>query len=119
MTTQTRDLDERAFQFLCGVIRFVRTMDFAPGNRKIADQLVAASGSISANRQEATSASSRKEFIRFNEISLRSAKESTLWLRACASTGIGEPKAAESLLEEATQLSRILGAIVISSKRNG
>jgi four helix bundle protein len=111
-------IDERSFRFLCGVIRFVRT--FAPeiGVRKLADQLVAASGSVGANRQEATSASTRREFIRFNEISLRSAKECVLWLRACDATRIGDERACAVLLEEARQLARILGAIVVNSKKN-
>jgi len=117
MTTQPHDIDERAFRFLCDVIAFVRTIHHEPGVRRIADQLVGAAGSIRANREEATSASSRKEFIRFNEIALRSAKESTLWLRACDATKIGESNRARPLLEEAQQLARILGAIVINSKR--
>jgi four helix bundle protein len=79
--------------------------------------MVGASGSIAANREEATSASSRKEFIRFNEIALRSAKESALWLRACQATGIGDSRLSATLLDEAGQLARILGAIVVRSKR--
>jgi four helix bundle protein len=72
-------IDERAFDFFCGVIRFVRTIQPEPGVRRLADQMVAAAGSIAANREEATSGSSRKEFIRYNEIALRSAKESVVW----------------------------------------
>jgi len=71
-----------------------------------------------AATQSRRSASSRKEFIRFNEIALRSAKEARLWLRACETTGVGHPNAARALLEEASQLARILGAIVINTKRN-
>ncbi|MSO81966.1 MAG: four helix bundle protein [Acidobacteria bacterium] len=64
-------IDERALAFLCDVIRFVRTVRPEPGVRRLIDQLVASTGSIAANRQEAMSASSRREFIRFNEIVLR------------------------------------------------
>ena len=78
--------------------------------------MVSASGSIAANREEATSASSRKEFIRFNEIALRSAKESVLWLRACGTTELGDARLAAALLDEARQLARILAAIVLSAK---
>src|SRR5687768_3920053 len=109
-------IDERAFDFFCGVIRFVRTIQTEPGIWRLAGQLVAAAGSVAANREEATSGSSRKEFIRFNEIALRSAKESVVWLRACAATSLGEPRQCVSLLSEARQLAKILGAIVVSSK---
>jgi hypothetical protein len=78
MASETLEVDGRAFRIFRGVIRYVRTVRPEPGIWKIADQMVAASGSVCANRQEATSASSRKEFIRFNEIALRSAKESRL-----------------------------------------
>jgi four helix bundle protein len=80
------------------------------------DQLVAATGSIAANRQEATSGSSRREFIRFNELSLRSAKESVVWLRAFEATAIGNPEVATRLLDEMRQLARILGSIVVKTK---
>lgn len=111
-------VDERAFQFFCGVIRFARTIGPEAGIRRVIDQLVAAAGSIAANREEATSASSRKEFTRFNEIALRSAKESAMWLRACDATDLGTPALRRVLLDEAHQLTRILAAIVIKTKQN-
>jgi four helix bundle protein len=119
MTTPINGIDDRAFEFFCGMIRFVRTIRPEPGVRRLLDQMVAASGSIAANREEATSASSRREFVRFNEIALRSAKESVLWLRACDATGLGTPQSCVALLTEARQLARILGAIVVNSKRGG
>ena len=112
------DVDERAFRFLCDVIRFARTIEPEPGVRRLIDQLVAATGSVGANRQEATGASSRREFVRYNEIALRSANEATLWLRAFTETGVGNPAMAPILLDEARQLARILGAIVVSTKRS-
>jgi four helix bundle protein len=110
-------IDERAFRFLCSVIRFVRTIDAEPGIRRLVDQLVGASGSIAANRQEALGASSRREFVRFNEIALRGAKESWVWVRACCETGIGNPEKAAALLEEVRNITRILGSIVVRTKK--
>jgi four helix bundle protein len=59
-------IDERAESFLRDVVIFIGTIDPVPGTRGVIEQLVGAAGSTSANRQEATSASSKKEFIRFN-----------------------------------------------------
>lgn len=98
------------------MIRFVVTIRPVPGTRRVIDQVVAAAGSVGANRQEATSASSKREFIRFNELALRSAKETVVWLRACESGQWGNQRACELLLDEAQQLARILGAIVVSAK---
>ena len=109
-------IDERAFRFFCDVIRFGRTVRPEPGTRRLVDQLVAASGSVAANREEAKGASSRKEFIRFNEIARRSAGESAMWLRACQETQVGNGKTATALLEEARQLARILTSIILTSR---
>lgn len=113
---KTTELDERIFACFCDVIRFVRTIQPEPGVRRLIDQLVASIGSVAANRQEATSGSSRREFIRFNELALRGAKESVLWLRAFQATDIGEPREAARLLDETRQLARIIGAIVVKTK---
>src|SRR5687768_4632331 len=112
-------IDERAFRFFCDVIRFVRTIIPEPGVRRLADQMVSAAGSIAANREEATGGTSRREFIRYNEIALRSAKESVVWLRGCEATSIGDPQKSAALLSEARQLAKILGAIVVNSKAAG
>lgn len=60
---------------------------------------------------------SRKEFIHYNEVSLRSANESVRWLRACAARRLGEQEQCLALLDEGRQLARILGKIVVTSKR--
>ena len=118
MSSLPGGVDERALQFLCDVIRFVRVVKPEPGVRRLVDQLVASAGSIAANRQEANSGSSRREFIRFNEIALRSANEAVLWLTAFTTTGIGDREIGTLLLREARQLARILGSIIVNAKAN-
>lgn len=110
-------IDERSFRFFLDVLDFVDTIAKGPKTNKIIEQLVAAAGSIGGNREEAVGASSRKEFIRFNEIALRGANESARWLRACAAKQLGTHGQCVALLDEARQLARILGRIVISSKK--
>ena len=118
MPRKSTDVDERSFRFVCDTISFVRTIRPEAGIRRILDQLVAAAGSIPAKRKEAQGASSRREFIRYNEIALRSANESVLWLRVCQAAGLGDPQQVAVLFDEAQQLARILGAIVVTAKRH-
>ena len=117
----TRDnsngIDERSFRFFCDVVAFVETIPSGPKTSRIIDQLVGAAGSIGSNREEALGGSSRREFIRYNEIALRSANETVRWLRACAAQRLGAQDTCQSLLDEARQLARILGRIVITAKR--
>jgi four helix bundle protein len=65
----------RAYQFSLMIIKFVSSL---PGKKVywiIGDQLLRATTSISANLIEAKSSSSKKDFIKFYEISLKSANE--------------------------------------------
>jgi len=110
-------VDERSFKFFRDVLAFVETIPAGPKTNKIVEQLVGSAGSIGANREEALGSSSRDEFIRYNEISLRSANESVRWLRACATRRLGAQRQCLALLDEGRQLARILGKIVVTSKR--
>ena len=109
-------IDERSFRFFCDVLAFVDTMTRDSKTNKIIEQLVDAAGSIGSNREEALGASSRREFIRYNEIALRSANESVRWLRACAARQLGTQAQCVRLVDEARQLARIIAKIVITSK---
>ena len=110
-------IDERSFRFFCNVIAFVETVPLGPKTSKIIEQLVDAAGSIGSNREEALGGSSHREFIRYNEISLRGANESIRWLRACAAQRLGSQDKCVPLLDEGRQLARILARIVITAKR--
>jgi four helix bundle protein len=110
-------IDERSFRFFCDVLAFVETIPIGPRTSKVIEQLVDAAGSIGGNREEALGGSSHREFIRYNEISLRGANESLRWLRACAAKRVGSQDKCLPLLDEARQLARILGRIVVTAKR--
>jgi four helix bundle protein len=115
MHERLEDIDERVFRFACDVIEYARTIDWEPGINKIVDQLVDAAGSTGANRHEAT-AGSPKEFIRFNTIALREARESHFWLRLCEAKKVGDSRLCLPLVDEADQIKRILGAIIVRRK---
>ena len=111
-----RGIDERSHKFFVAVLAFLDTIPSQPTTKKLIEQLAASAGSIGGNREEALGGSSRKEFIRFNEVSLRGANESVRWLRACAARNFGQRQQCLALLDEGRQLARILGKIVVTSK---
>jgi len=51
-------------------------------------------------------------------IALREARESLFWLRVCQASRIGDPALCTSLVGEADQIKRILGAIIVNAKAN-
>ena len=112
-----KGIDERSLRFFQDVLTFVDTIRREPKTTRLIEQLVGSAGSIGGNREEALGASSRKEFIRFNEIALRSANETVRWLRVCAAKQLGSQEQCVALLDEARQLARILGRIVVTSKQ--
>jgi four helix bundle protein len=117
---RTDDINERALIFACRVIEsFLASLPERVGVRRIGEQLVGAAGGIGSNLEEARAASSRREFVRFNEIAVRESRESVFWLSVCRRTTLGDQIACEELLDEARQLARIIAAIIVSTKRNG
>jgi four helix bundle protein len=110
-------IDERAYRFFCDVVAFVETVPIGPTTSRIIGQLVDAAGSIGSNREEALGRSSHREFIHFNEISLRGASDSVRWLRACAARRLGSQEKCLPLVDEGQQLARLLTRIVIRAKR--
>jgi len=114
------DIVERGLKFVCRVIDpLVFSLPARPGIRRVADQLVGASGGIGSNLEEASAASSRREFVRFNEIALRESRETVFWLKVCRHTRLGDQRECAALLDEGIQIARIIAKIIINTKRNG
>jgi four helix bundle protein len=118
MATDTaRDIRERAFRFGCAVAKLALALPTRPGVRPLVDQLLKAGTSIGANLEEAKAGSSRREFVRYLEISLREARESLYWLRIWTALELAPVAQLKELQGEADQLVRILTAIVVNTKR--
>lgn len=83
----------------------------------LARQLLRAGTSIGANVEEAQAGQSRADFINKYSIALKEARESIYWLRLLKTAGIcanGEP---EALRQEAEQIARIIGSIIVNTKK--
>src|SRR5262245_66233300 len=114
------DIVERALKFACRVIDpMVSSLPNRPGIWRIADQLVGAAGGIGSNLEEAAAASSRREFVRFDEIALRESRETLFWLKVCRLTRLGDQNVCADLLIEGEQIARIIAKYISNNKRNG
>jgi four helix bundle protein len=85
--------------------------------RCLVDQLLKSGTAVGANLEEAKAGSSKRDFIRYVEIALREARETAYWLRICAALELAPLEELSALQDESDQVARILGAIVVSSKR--
>jgi four helix bundle protein len=116
-TDSAKDIRERAFAFGCKVARLALSMTPKPGVRSLIDQLLRAGTGVGANLEEAKAASTKREFLRGVEISLREAREAWYWLRIYRELQLGDPATVAQLVNEADSIVRILTAIVINTKR--
>jgi len=110
------DLKARAFAFGLNVISLCEELPSKKSVWIISDQLLRSSMSIGANIVEAKSASSRLDFKRYHEIALKSANETLYWLSILKMSKLAKPESVDPFIQEATELSRMLGKSVLSLK---
>jgi four helix bundle protein len=115
-TDLSQDIRDRTFKFACAVVTLVLSLDDYR-LRSIVDQLLRSATSVGANLEEAKAASSKREFLRDVQVSLRESREAVYWLRICAVLKYGPEPRLRELVGEGDQIARILGAIVVSTKR--
>ena len=111
------DLEERTFQFAKSVRLFIKTLPKTISNIEDGKQVIKSSGSVGANYREANESLSKKDFLMRIKISRKEAKESAYWLRLIHETNdLENADTAQSLIREATELTKILSSILEKSK---
>ncbi len=113
------NLNERLFNFAVKVLKFLKKLPRTPEMNVIRYQLAKASTSSGANYEEAQAGSSKPDFNNKVRISLREMRESNYWLRIIKAT-VDDTKLNNDLLpliDESTQLKKILGSIVTKTNK--
>ncbi len=106
----------RAYLFSIEIMKFVTGFSEKRVYWIISDQLLRSATSIGANIVEAKSSSSRRDFIKFFEIALKSANETKYWLcllRDGTETNNGK---INELLSEAGEISNMLASSLLTLK---
>jgi four helix bundle protein len=118
--SQTSKITDRTFVFAVAIVRFCRALESSSGiDRTLSRQLVRAATSVGANIEEAQAAQSSADFISKCSIALKEARETLYWLRLLDAAGLADGDAIKCLRQEADQICRILGAIVVRTKSRG
>jgi four helix bundle protein len=116
MDKNRQELKYRAYRFSITIVKFVAQF---PNNRVywiIGDQLLRCATSIGANIIEAQAASSKRDFIKFFEIALKSANETKYWLGILRDGTESDKSEVNELLEEVKSISNMLGASLLTLK---
>jgi len=106
----------RAYYFSLEVIKFVSGFPSEKLFWIISDQLLRSATSVGANLVEAKSSSSKRDFIKYYEIALKSANETKYWLCLLRDgTKVNKDKTSK-LLQEIEEISKMLGSSLLTLK---
>ena len=111
------DLEVRTFQFAKNASEMCRSLSKDLVDLEYCKQLIRSSASIGANYIEANEALSKKDFLMRVKICRKEAKETVYWLDLLNGARCDENgQKIKKLTEEATELMKIFGSIVIKSQ---
>ena len=100
-------------------IRIVKLYQYLGNDKRefvISKQVLRSGTSVLGNYVEGQSASSKKEFINFFAISLKSANESKVWLALLRDSKRAKPEATAWFLKEIHEIANILAASILTLK---
>jgi four helix bundle protein len=112
------ELKKRCKQFSLRVIRLVRALPDDKVGKPIGDQLIRSGTSVAANYRAACLGKSRADFIAKVGIAVEEADESALWMELIMEDGILPTEKVSSLWQEATELTAIFCASIITARGN-
>lgn len=110
------NLRQRSYGFSLEIIHFVNQLPSRKIYWTISDQLLRSATSVGANIIEAKASSSKRDFIKFYEIALKSANETKYWLLLLNESGLVKNRTIEHLIKEAEELGRMLGSSLLTMK---
>ena len=111
------DLEDKTALFAGNVRKFVRKLKRTPANIEDIKQVIRSSGSVGANYIEANEALSEKDFKMRIKICRKEAKETRYWLQLIDTSDNTELNMErDRLIQEATELMNIFGAILKKTK---
>jgi four helix bundle protein len=117
VTGKKPGIQERTFDFSVNVARFCRGV----GRNLVADvlvrQLLKAGTSVGANVHEAQGAQSKADFIAKISIAHKEIQETLYWLRLIEVLEAVKGLEITPLLQEATELRKIIASILLTSKK--
>jgi len=115
-----KDIVVRTFDFAVLIVQLCVKLDERPGvGRVLMSQILRAGTSVPSNVEEAQAAQSKADFISKMSIALKEARETHLRLRLLVPAKVVPESDLNPLIQEADEIKRVIGAIIVSTKRGG
>jgi four helix bundle protein len=112
-------LSERLWQFAARAGKVVDGLPDTRLGRHVAGQLVRSGTAAAPNYDEGCAAESRKDFVHKLGMALKEQRETCGWLRFIIIADLLPENCISQLLDEAQQLSKILGRSIVTAKLRG
>ncbi len=109
---------KRCFDFSISVLKISELLRGERVNWIIIDQLVRSATSIGANVVEGGNSTSKREFINYFQIALKSASETLYWLAILKKMNKENVKEIDGLINECTEIKKMLSTIILNTKNN-
>ena len=108
----------RCFEFSIEILKLSELLREKRANWILLDQLIRSATSIGANIVEGGNSTSKKEFINYFQISLKSASETLYWLSLLKETNKDREDTINNLIQECTEIKKITSTIILNTKSN-
>lgn len=116
--TFKQQFKKRCFEFSLTVLRIAEILRKQRINWILIDQLIRSATSIGANVVEGGSSTSKKEFINYFQIALKSASETLYWLALLKEINLEYVKEIELLIQEGIEIKKMISTIILNTKSN-
>jgi four helix bundle protein len=113
------DIQQRTFEFAKRIVKLVDVLPRTLAATEIGRQMLRSGTSVGANVQEADAAESRSDFIHKLSIALKEARETRYWLALVDSTVLSNNPEVQALIQESTELTKILFTIIANARKRG
>lgn len=107
---------KRLVGFSVNIVKFCANLRSERLLWSVIDQVIRSATSIGANVVEAKSSSSKKDYIHYFEIALKSANETKYWLIVIEEMKPELRDTTEAFMQEATEISNILASGILTMK---
>jgi len=108
----------RCFNFSLVVLKLAEVLREHRSSWILVDQLIRAATSIGANIVEGGNSTSRREFINYFQIALKSASETLYWLALLKEMNVSEGNKIDDLIQECTEIKKMISTIILNTKSN-
>ena len=111
-------IQQKSFAFAIRIIKAYKYLQTEKNEYVLSKQLIRCGTSIGANVEEAIGGQSKRDFISKISIAYKEARETMYWVKLLKATFHLDEKEADSILNDAEELCKILSSILVSSKQS-